>query len=90
MRAIKYLLREVFLALGLLTLGLLALPAMVYAVGQVVVGEYEGGLPALYEAIADGLLAGRIFAWLMVLSPYLSIQMIRMWFRLRRPERNVS
>jgi hypothetical protein len=71
--------REVSLAAGLLAFGLLALPFAVYLVGQRLLGEYGDGLGpfALAETIWLDLLALRLPAWVLVLSPYLAIQLAR-------------
>jgi hypothetical protein len=71
--------REVALAAGLLALGLIALPFAVYVVGQQALGEYgEGaGALALAESIWLDLLSLRLPAWILVLSPYLTIQLAR-------------
>jgi hypothetical protein len=71
--------REVAIAAGLLAFGLLALPFAVYFVGQRVLGEYGDGLGAfsLAESIWLDLLSLRLPAWILVLSPYLTIQLAR-------------
>jgi hypothetical protein len=71
--------REVAIAAGLLAFGLIALPFAVYVVGQQVLGEYgEGaGALALAESIWLDLLSLRLPAWILVLSPYLTIQLVR-------------
>jgi len=82
--------KETLLALALLAFGLFCLPAMVFLVGQQLVGEYENGLLGLYEAIADALISGNGFAWILILSPYLTVQLIRlgMWLRRQRQTAN--
>ena len=71
--------REVAIAAGLLALGLVVLPFAVYVVGQRVLGEYgEGdGALALAESIWVDLASLRLPAWILVLSPYLTIQLAR-------------
>ncbi|HSC13841.1 MAG TPA: hypothetical protein VLI71_01940 [Gammaproteobacteria bacterium] len=71
--------REVAIAAGLLAVGLLALPFAVYFVGQRMLGEYgDGDGPlALAESIWLDLLSLRLPAWILVLSPYLTIQLAR-------------
>jgi hypothetical protein len=71
--------REVALAAALLAFGLLALPFAVYVVGQQVLGEYGEGLGAfaLAENVWVDLLSFRLPAWVLVLSPYLTIQLAR-------------
>jgi hypothetical protein len=82
--------REVLIALALLAFGLIALPALVYVVGQQVVGEYADGLGGLYTAIGAALASGNPFAWILVLSPLLTVQLLRIWVRLRRPRPKVN
>jgi len=71
--------REVVLAALLIGFGLLALPFAVYFVGRRVLGEYGEGLGAmaLAETIWLDLLSFRVAAWVLVLSPYLTIQLAR-------------
>ena len=71
--------REVAIAAGLIAFGLLVLPFAVYLVGQRVLGEYGegGGALALAESIWRDLLSFRLAAWVLVLSPYLTIQLAR-------------
>lgn len=71
--------REVVLAAWLIGFGLLALPFGVYVVGQRMLGEYGEGLGpfALAESIWLDLLSFRVAAWILVLSPYLTIQLAR-------------
>jgi len=77
-------LKEALLSLGLLAFGLLCLPALIYLVGQRLVGEYADGMLGLYEAIAEALVAGNGFAWILVFSPFIAVQLVRLWFWLRR------
>jgi hypothetical protein len=71
--------RETAIAAGMLAFGLLALPFAIYLVGQRLLGDYsEGaGALALAESIWLDLLALRLPAWLLVLSPYLLVQLAR-------------
>jgi hypothetical protein len=86
----KLLAREALLALGLVAFGLIALPALVYLVGQRVVGEYSEVMAGFYAAIGDALVAGNLFAWILVLSPYLCILLIRCCFWLRPSRKTVN
>jgi hypothetical protein len=83
-------LKEALLAVGLLAFGLLCLPALIYVVGQRLVGAYPNGLAGLYEAIADALLTGNGFAWTLILSPLLVVQLSRLWLWLRRRRPGVT
>ena len=85
-RAIK----EALLALGAIAFGLICLPAMIFLVGQRLVGEYEGGLPALYQAIGTALTEGKWYAWVLILWPYLTLLLLRFSLWLRRHRRAVS
>ena len=71
--------REAAIAAGLLALGVLALPFAIYVVGQQLLGDYgDGAGPlALAENIWLDLLALHLPAWLLVLSPYLLVQLAR-------------
>lgn len=75
--------REIFLTLGLVASGLIALPALVYLVGQQLIGEYADGLTGLYAALSEALTAGNPYAWLLVLSPWLCFQLLRLLLVLR-------
>jgi len=78
------------IALALLAFGLIALPALVYVVGQQVVGEYADGIAGLYSAIAAALKSGNLYAWILVLSPLLTVQLMRFWVRLKRSRTKVN
>jgi hypothetical protein len=71
--------RELAIAAGLLAFGLIALPFAVYVVGQRVLGEYGEGAGALElaESLWLDLLSFELPAWILVLSPYLTIQLAR-------------
>jgi hypothetical protein len=81
--------RETAIAAGMLAFGLLALPFAIYIVGQQLLGEYAEGSGALVlaESIWLDLLALRLPAWLLVLTPYLLVQLARAVRRIwrRRP-----
>lgn len=82
--------REILLALGLVAFGLIILPALIYLVGQRVVGEYPAGIGGLYAALGDALLAGNVFTWILVWSPYLTVVLIRVFLALRAPRQTVN
>lgn len=71
--------REAAIAAGLLAFGVLALPFAIYVVGQRLLGDYADGAGPLLlaENIWLDLLALRLPAWLLVLSPYLLVQLAR-------------
>ena len=84
--------KELTLTAMLLSFGLLPLPIIVYWVGTRVVGEYaaDSGLGALIWHIWSDLTAGNILAWILVLSPYLIIQLLRLARSLWRYKIGVS
>jgi hypothetical protein len=77
---------ELVLGVTMLAFGMVALPVAVFWVGQLVIGEYESdaGLSGLLGAVWDGLGTGSLPAWLLVLSPYVVIQLLRLAFNLTR------
>jgi hypothetical protein len=83
-------LKEALLAVALLAFGLICLPALIYLVGQQVVGAYDAGMFGLYEAIGDSLIAGNGLAWILIFSPYLSVLLVRVGFWLRRQRRTAN
>jgi len=78
--------REAAIAASSLAFGLLALPFAVYFVGQRMLGEYGEGAGAL--DLAENLWLDvstlRLPAWILVLSPYVTIQLIRVVRRVWR------
>jgi hypothetical protein len=83
--------REATIAAALIGFGLLVLPFAVYIVGARLIGDYgpEGtdlGPMALAEAIWLDLLSLRLPAWLLVLSPYITVQLVRSMRRVWRPK----
>jgi hypothetical protein len=71
--------REAAIAASLLAFGVLALPFAIYVVGQRLLGDYADGAGPLVlaENIWLDLLTLRLPAWLLVLSPYLLVQLAR-------------
>jgi hypothetical protein len=78
--------REARIAVATIGFGLLVLPFGVYVVGQFLLGEYSGGPLALAETIWLDLLSLRLPAWILVLSPYIIIQLARSVRRVWRPK----
>jgi hypothetical protein len=78
--------RELLIAVVLLAIGLAALPAAIYFVGQQIMGPYESeaGLTGLMDQIWADLMTGAPHAWLLVLSPWLVIQTARLAMRAGR------
>jgi hypothetical protein len=77
--------REVAIAAAGLSFGLLALPFAIYLVGQAMFGEFGGSGPmALAENIWTDALALAPGAWVLVLGPYVVVQLVRGAIRLWR------
>lgn len=74
--------REISIAAAALGFGLIALPFAIYFVGQQLLGEYrpDAGAMALAEVVWLDLLSFSAPAWALVLSPYLTVQLLR-WVR---------
>ena len=60
--------------------GLLLFPALVYLVGQQLLGEYrsDGGLGRFYADLFAALARPGLWAWLLVLGPWLLLQTLRL------------
>lgn len=84
--------RELVLAVSLIGIGLLPLPMAVYWVGQQVVGDYESsaGLVGLIGQIWSDLFRLYPGAWVLVLSPYLTVLLLRIALGTRRRRRDVT
>jgi len=91
-RAKSRLRKELLVAAALLSFGLTALPLSVYWVGMRVVGEYylESGLSDFVWHIWSDLAAGSVLAWILIVSPYLIIQLLRLALILWRRRPDVS
>ena len=79
-RATDRLRTEAVLAGALLSFGVLVVPFAVYLVGSRVVGEYRPGAGPM-DLVSDvwtALAAGEPAAWVLVTSPYLVIQLVRL------------
>jgi len=71
--------KEVALLVGLLFLGLIGVPIIIYLVGQTVFGPYRGvGFADFFGTLGGKIREGDTVAWFLVLSPYLSWQCLRL------------
>lgn len=72
--------RELVWLAVMLPFGFLVLPAIVYAVGVQLLGEYrpEGGMGLFYADLFRALGQGEIWAWLLMLGPWLGILALRL------------
>ena len=84
--------RELIVAGVLLAIGLLVVPVAVYLVGQEVVGDYESdaGLIGLLGQIWSDFVSLEPSAWLLVLSPYAIVQLLRFALLVIRRRRDVT
>lgn len=84
--------RELLLFIVLGAIGIVTLPLAVFYVGNEVFGAYGGdGFGHFFGSILARLARGDRFAWLLVLSPYLVLQLFRMLaiaWRLTGPAEN--
>ena len=78
--------KELALAGALLSMGFLVLPPAVYWVGQQVIGGYESsaGLLGLMAQIWSDFLTAQPAAWLLVMSPYAVVQLLRLALHAKR------
>ena len=79
--------REIAIAAALFAAGLVLLPLAIYWVGRQVAGEYAGGGGPLTLAdhVWSDFLQLEPSAWLLVLSPYVFVQVARLIRRAWRP-----
>ena len=70
--------REIILFVALASIGIALLPLAIFFVGDAVFGSYGGdGFGDFYESLLGKLGRADRFAWLLVLSPYIIVQLIR-------------
>ena len=71
--------RELALFLTLLFVGLVVLPLLIYMVGNALFGDYGGsGFAGFYNTLHGKLRDGEPVVWVLMLSPYLAWQMLRL------------
>jgi hypothetical protein len=72
--------RELIIGAALFAFGFFVLPLAIYWVGQELIGDYaaDAGAFTLAESIWADLLSFRLAAWLLVLSPYCAVQLLRL------------
>lgn len=70
--------REVILFLAFAIIGIALLPLAIFLVGDAVFGSYGGdGFGDFFESLLGKLGRADRFAWLLVLSPYIILQVVR-------------
>ena len=71
--------RELALFAGLLFVGFVLMPILIYEVGQIVFGEYGGaGYSEFFGSLSGRIRSGDPVAWFLVLSPWLGWQCLRL------------
>ena len=86
---------EAILLAVLMGLGIVVMPGAAYLLGRLVFGEYAGdGFGDFFSTIGAKLVAADGVAWLLVASPYLIWQCLRLtvglWRRFGRPPERQS
>ncbi len=72
-----------------LFLSLLVLPIIIYVVGELVFGKYEGnGYMDFLIKLIERLSSGNFVTWILILSPYIGWQIMRISLYLRKPPGN--
>lgn len=72
-------LRELALFLILFFTGLVILPILIYFVGSSLFGEYSGsGFSGFYQMLHGELREGERVVWFLMLSPYITWQLMRL------------
>jgi hypothetical protein len=65
--------------------GVVVVPALVWMVGNQLLGKYpNGGLLALWEDFFVGLAHGGVAYWLIAIGPYLFLWLLRAWMAVLR------
>jgi hypothetical protein len=78
--------RESLLFIGLLLIGIIAIPLGIFWIGPSVLGEFGGdGFGSFFGTLVASLRGGDLAAWFLVLSPYLGTQCLRLAWRALRP-----
>jgi hypothetical protein len=71
--------KEAAILAGLLFIGLVILPILIWFVGQAVFGAYGGaGYVEFFGTLSGKIRAGDLVAWFLVLAPWLALQLIRL------------
>lgn len=79
---VRALTAEVALLLMLVFVGLTLLPLLIYAIGSSLFGSYGvSGFSGFYATIHSEMRNGEAAAWLLVLSPYIVWQTLRLTVR---------
>ena len=78
--------REIIIAAVLFAFGFFVLPLVIYSVGRELIGNYSinasAGAFALAETVWADVLRFRLAPWVLVLTPYALVQLLRLTRRL--------
>ena len=78
-RRTGFLKKEAAIFLAMLFLGLIILPVAIWFVGNVVFGDYGGaGYGDFFGNLTLRIVSGNLAAWFLVLSPWLTLQAVRL------------
>ncbi len=82
------LVNELLLFAGLLLFGFIIMPGLIYLIGGIVFGEFDGGYLQFFGQLTRRLVNLNPVAWFLVLSPWLGILTVRItWLALRATSR---
>ena len=74
-----FLKREAAIFLAMLFFGLVILPVAIWYIGNVVFGDYGGaGYGDFFGNLTVRIVSGNLSAWFLVLSPWLTLQAVRL------------
>lgn len=74
----KTVIRELILFVSMALAGIVLVPLAVFFVGELVFGEYGGdSFGQFFESLLGKLASADRFAWLLVVAPYLVLQLLR-------------
>ncbi|MEJ2516276.1 MAG: hypothetical protein P8080_10125 [Gammaproteobacteria bacterium] len=82
--------RELIWLAVMVAFGFLVLPALIYSVGDWLLGEYRpgAGMGTFYSDLYGAFGRGEPWAWLLLFGPYLGVMALRvLWIPLRRRRR---
>lgn len=84
--------KELTIVAVLLAFGVFALPYAIYLVGTLIFGPYDGGTGAVDLALSIWGNLARLewSAWVLVVSPYAVVQLLRLTVRAGRSRRHVN
>jgi hypothetical protein len=78
--------QEATLAALTLAAGFGLMPVLIFFAGSAALGRYEGAsLGRIFSSVAEGLGAGSVASWIVVLGPcglYVLFKALRLWWRL--------